>query len=290
MEKETIGKIWNNYKRIERSIAEQLFLEFSNHNPTTGSYREDVWRSLFRQIVPYKFAIEKGVFIIDSEGKISKEVDLAIFDEQYTPYIFNYGNVRFIPIEAVAVVVQCKSNNIDNNILRQWKDSITKLQTNTQSITRIFTGVVNGFLDLNKSEIPDKAKVTQTATRPIRILCHLNDRENRRTKPESGLFDILICANSKDKDSSDPKLEVSFDDNNNLGRWYESLNHNNVNLHKYKKEYLSDDTLVDKYEVEGNSILSLIFQLNQLLMLINNPMLFPHQAYAEMFNKMNPDH
>src|SRR5690554_4720318 len=136
MKRETIQKIKENYKRIERSIVEQLFLEFSNHNPTTGSYREDVWHSLFRQIVPHKFAIEKSVFIIDSNGEISREVDLAIFDEQYTPYIFNYGNVRFIPIEAVAVVVQCKSNSIDNGNLEEWKKSIDKLETNTQSITR----------------------------------------------------------------------------------------------------------------------------------------------------------
>jgi hypothetical protein len=97
MNTKTISKIKQNYIRIEKSIVEQLFLEFPNHQPTVGSYREDVWYSLFRQIVPYKFAIEKSVFIIDSKGEISKEVDLAIYDEQYTPYIFNYGNVRFIP-------------------------------------------------------------------------------------------------------------------------------------------------------------------------------------------------
>jgi hypothetical protein len=32
-----------------------------------------------------------------------------------------------------------------------------------------------------------------------------------------------------------------------------------------------------------SSLLTLIFQLNQLLMIINNPMLFPHKAYVEMF-------
>ena len=29
------------------------------------------------------------------------------------------------------------------------------------------------------------------------------------------------------------------------------------------------------------------FQLNQVLMLINNPMLFPHRAYAELFDQNN---
>ena len=99
MNEEIFQNIKNNYRRLEKSIVEQFFLEFPDHQLTTGSYREDIWRSLFRQIVPSKFAIEKGVFVIDSEGNKSKEIDLAIFDEQYTPYIFNYGNVRFLQLK-----------------------------------------------------------------------------------------------------------------------------------------------------------------------------------------------
>jgi hypothetical protein len=187
-------------------------------------------------------------------------------------------------LEAVAVVIQCKSNNIDNVVLREWQESIGKLETSTQSITRIFSGVINGLLEAEKQEITDRDKVTQTATRPIRILCHLNNGEKTYTKPEKGLFDMVICANNVDSD--EPKLNVQFENNKNLGEWYANLNHNNALLYKYKKEYINDDTLQKKYEVSNNTILSLIFQLNQLLMLINNPMLFPHQAYAEMFNKV----
>lgn len=39
------------------------------------------------------------------------------------------------------------------------------------------------------------------------------------------------------------------------------------------------------YVTIKNVIMSLTFQLNQLLMIINNPMQFPHRAYVEMFNK-----
>ena len=44
-------------------------------------------------------------------------------------------------------------------------------------------------------------------------------------------------------------------------------------------------TLTD-LEIEGNPFLSLNLQLNQLIMLINNPMLFPHLAYTERFNSI----
>jgi hypothetical protein len=45
------------------------------------------------------------------------------------------------------------------------------------------------------------------------------------------------------------------------------------------------NTLAD-LKVHGNPLLSLNLQLNQLLMLINNPMLFPHLSYARAFNEM----
>ena len=59
---------------------------------------------------------------------------------------------------------------------------------------------------------------------------------------------------------------------------------------KTKREHLLQDLKVVKSgkdnEQDENVILSLIFQLNQLLMVINNPMLFPHRAYAEQFSKI----
>lgn len=57
---------------------------------------------------------------------------------------------------------------------------------------------------------------------------------------------------------------------------------NSEKLEKYK---------LDAFRVmkggEEVSLLSLNLQLNQLLMLINNPILFPHLSYAEMFNKVD---
>ncbi len=83
------------------------------HGSSIGSAREDIWGQLFDMIIPKKFVIEHSVFlIIDSEGNVSHEVDLAILDETYTPYIFRYGRLKFIPIEAVAVVVECKSKSM----------------------------------------------------------------------------------------------------------------------------------------------------------------------------------
>ena len=81
-----------------------------------------------KSIVPKKFVIEQSVFIIDSKGNVSNEVDLAIFDEMYTPYVFRYGEIKFIPIEAVVAVVECKSTSMDEKLLENWINSIEQLK------------------------------------------------------------------------------------------------------------------------------------------------------------------
>lgn len=290
-----------NYEKIEHSIVNQLMLDVFNHHLTEGMYRENVWKSLFERIIPKKYCIEQGVFIIDSYENKSREVDLAIYDELYTPYIFNYEGVRFIPIEAVAAVVQCKSNCIEPEDILEWAKSIDKLLTSLDSVTRMATGMADNYTDTRE--------VTQTATRPIKILCALAENiTNKNLKKE---FDIILTV---DKDK---KKLIKFvrEEEGSLNTWNRSLNHamegtepESRELRKEKacrqaRIYNKDETsnarprlLQDlkvgqakegkEGEVEENVLLSLIFQLNQLLMVLNNPMLFPHRAYADMFNRI----
>ncbi|WP_195572557.1 DUF6602 domain-containing protein [Paenibacillus sp. 1001270B_150601_E10] len=309
---ETIRKIAQNYEQLECSIVSQLRLSCDHHYVTIGSFREEVWQSLFEQIVPKKFSIERSVFIIDSNGQVSKEVDLIIFDEQYTPYIFNYGKIKYIPIEAVAVVVQCKSTHLNFKQIDGWVKSIEKLKTSGESIARMYSDVVCGQHALNAAQqkntiISEKSNTTerptlftQTSTKPIYILCHM-DKSDSGHNATLKLFDIVICP-EKDRLRTIVK-------SGSLSSWYEQLNHadrqyertvkkmdasiGDVTLEQYRVGYweIGEDSNKTKSATDGSknmkkeiSLLSLIFQLNQLLMLVNNPMLFPHQAYVKMFN------
>ena len=107
----TIENIYKNYRDMEKALVNELNFNVE-HPGTIGGYREEVWKSLFEKIIPKKFSVERSVFVIDSKGNVSNEIDLVDFDEQYTPYIFRYGTLKFIPIEAVAVVIECKSKTV----------------------------------------------------------------------------------------------------------------------------------------------------------------------------------
>ncbi|MEB3012423.1 DUF6602 domain-containing protein [Parvimonas sp. D2] len=294
-----IRDIKENYLKMERELVTQLNYNVSNHDLTAGTYREEIWADFFRRIVPKKFNIARSVFIIDSKENISKEVDIAIYDEQYTPYIFNYGLIKFIPIEAVAAVVQCKSRSLDNVDLLNWTDSIDNLQTSNDSIVRLAT-----YIHIGKESICD---AIQTATKPIKILCHIptNETSNDDTNGRK-YFDIVIEAyqNSKSsKEQNQNQNNTEYNDNLKINFSDENLfdvlkNYNQADkkelAHLKEDKKLKSETLVNRkisdYVIhrgkeEEYSLLSFIFQFNQMLMMINNPMFFPHKAYVDMFNK-----
>lgn len=282
-----ISSIVKNYQQIEKSIVDQLYMKHDLHGVTVGSERERIWAQLFERIIPKKFTIEQSVFIIDSKGSVSHEVDFAIMDVNYTPYIFRYGEIKFVPIEAVAVVVECKSQNLTGktiDVIKDWAESIDKLETSAKSVTRLATGIITN---------PPK---TQQSTRPIRILCAL--KENCSPDIEK-YFDFTLLASGKEDgygikiETTSHLLRLSEDnkENTSLLDWHNSLNFHNKE--KVQEETLANKKL-DEYQVrdtEGKviSILTFNFQLNQLLMLINNPMMFPHQAYVQLFNSYIPN-
>lgn len=280
-----LSNIEDNFLQMEKSIVQQLYMRQDLHPSTTGFAREDVWESLFEMILPKKFVIEHSVFIIDAEEGISSEVDLAVIDETYTPYIFRYGRIKFIPIEAVAAVIECKSqinSNVTNDLVN-WADRIKKLQASNGAITRLAT------------QISDRGVATQKSTRPLMVLCCLKGNVGKASE----LFDFVIQAIDEDTlNHKEAVLHITSREHN-LYEWHNRLNFHNctedqvvVSTNKDCSnsiiELLQGITLKDYEITESDSVkqslLSFHFQFNQLLMLINNPMLFPHLKYVKMFN------
>lgn len=294
--KKAFGKIHKNYQYLNKMMVEEMEIA-SEHDGLTGDYREQMWMKLFRSIIPQKFSMAQGVMIIDSEGKISKEVDIAVYDDQYTPYVFQYNTLKFIPIEAVAMVIECKSTNPKLGELIKWADAIEALTPKASGIARMATGYFCGLT----SEYQKK-------TKPIKILATIKtsatEKPMERLKEKLGdQFDFII--QTQTDEDKEFKVLIKNEDKP-LGWWGNRLNGtengeylkiNNIDMDEYqlkKDNYeelsfeganLLTNTLHD-LRVEGNEFLSLNLQLNQLLMILNNPMLFPHFAYAKKFNEI----
>lgn len=281
-ESDCIQLIAENFQQRAQAFAQVTKLR-STHGGVSGSSRETIWAELLREVLPQKFSLVQNVVLIDSQGQHSCEIDVAAIDEQYTPYVFRCGEVKFVPIEAVALVMECKSTGSNNKYLKNWQASIAKLTPSPYGIARMATGYAIGV-----------TSTTQKATRPLRVFAAFHSKGDDL----HDTFDIFLRA-----DENGLKVTIPHEDKP-LAWWAHRLNNAGVAKEtpiRLKssdmswaatplqwKDTESADTkectsTLAELKIEGNHLLSLNLQLNQLLMLINNPMLFPHFAYAKVF-------
>lgn len=90
-------------------LAVQLKLssESITHDGVMGEVNEQYFIQLLRKYLPMRYAIDRGI-VIDSNGATSDQIDIVIFDNQYTPTLLDQHAHRFIPAEAVYCVLEAK--------------------------------------------------------------------------------------------------------------------------------------------------------------------------------------
>jgi hypothetical protein len=81
--------------------------EALSHPVSKGDASERIWLDLLQKYLPKRYQAEKA-FIVDSKGLFSEQIDVVIFDRQYSPFIFNFGGQLVIPSESVYAVFETK--------------------------------------------------------------------------------------------------------------------------------------------------------------------------------------
>lgn len=78
------------------------------HPGAKGDGSEKVWHKLLKTYLPVRYAVDKAT-IMDSTGAFSGEIDVLLYDRQYTFLIFEFEGVgKVIPVEAVYAVFESK--------------------------------------------------------------------------------------------------------------------------------------------------------------------------------------
>jgi hypothetical protein len=77
------------------------------HAPTKGDASERVWLDLLKTYLPERYTAATA-HVVDSKGNFSDQIDVVIFDRQYTPFIFTYESQSIIPAEGVYAVFEAK--------------------------------------------------------------------------------------------------------------------------------------------------------------------------------------
>lgn len=79
------------------------------HPGTKGTASENVWRELMQSYLPKRYQAETA-HVVDSNGAFSGQIDVVVFDRQYSPFIFNYEQQLIVPAESVYAVFEAKQS------------------------------------------------------------------------------------------------------------------------------------------------------------------------------------
>lgn len=90
---------------IQKRLA--LVRKTFKHPSTMGDASERVWIELLNNYLPKRYQAAKA-HVVDSNGKFSDQIDVVVFDRQYSPFIFSYEGETIIPAESVYAVFEAK--------------------------------------------------------------------------------------------------------------------------------------------------------------------------------------
>lgn len=105
--------------------------EFSSvlaHPTDRGDNSEESWIKWFSAYLPQRYKAAKAT-IIDAIGHISDQIDLVLYDAQYSYLAFNENGILYIPAESVYAVFEIKQelNKVHMEYAGKKAESVRKL-------------------------------------------------------------------------------------------------------------------------------------------------------------------
>jgi hypothetical protein len=109
------------------SIARKSF----SHAGTKGNASEHVWVELLQHYLPERYQTATG-HVVDSRGRFSDQIDVIIFDRQYSPFIFKFEGQVIVPAESVYAVFEAKQI-INAEEVKYAQDKVQSVRTLTRT-------------------------------------------------------------------------------------------------------------------------------------------------------------
>lgn len=110
-ESETNGRFFlqRAFAHQQEVLRTQLKLaEFSiTHDGKRGDVAEHHFISILRRFLPSRYQVDSAI-VIDSQGRTSDQIDVVIYDRQYTPTLLDQQQHKYIPAEAVYAALEVK--------------------------------------------------------------------------------------------------------------------------------------------------------------------------------------
>jgi hypothetical protein len=138
----------NSYEILKTSICIAKDAH-KTHAPSQGELIEKKWLGILMNYLPERYRVSNG-FVIDSESKISKQIDILIYDKQYSQFVFTDEGHHYIPIEAIYAIFECKTKLGK----KEYDDAISKIES-VKILKKTYTKVkhINGITESSPNRI-----------------------------------------------------------------------------------------------------------------------------------------
>jgi len=129
-------------------VSKRLRIEFDyqakilGHPGEVGTGRENVLKGILAKYIPRRYAIDSG-FVIDALNGKSKQMDIVIYEANYTPVFEIVEGKRFFPCETVVVVGQVRTEIGSVGEMQQCLENIKsakKLDRSNKGTNELITG------------------------------------------------------------------------------------------------------------------------------------------------------
>lgn len=97
------------------------------HPGTKGDGSENVWIELLNTYLPERYSASKA-HVVDSKGQFSEQMDIVVYDRQYSPFVFNYEEQIIIPAESVYAVFEAKQS-MDKGMIEYAQKKVRSVRT-----------------------------------------------------------------------------------------------------------------------------------------------------------------
>ena len=115
------------FKNMQSQMLASLTTqEFITHPGIKGDVTENNWLSWMNEFLPKRYKADKAQ-VIDSDGNISDQIDIVIYDQQYSPIVFKQNGALYITAESVYAVFEVKQE-LDKANIKYAGDKIASVR------------------------------------------------------------------------------------------------------------------------------------------------------------------
>jgi hypothetical protein len=127
------------FLKVQQELLAQMAVGgLFEHASAAGTATERHWIDLFNRYLPQRYR-STSAFVIDSSGRRSRQIDIAIFDNLYSPLLFPHSSGLHIAAESVYAVFEVKPT-----ISRQWIRDAGEKAASVRALRRTSVPVIAG--------------------------------------------------------------------------------------------------------------------------------------------------